>query len=465
MGRAFACRRIPTTRMRQRPRDDDDYDDNGSEGDGVEGGGRREGTVDGDGDGNGNDRKAEAARLRRRAEELRAEVRELETRMDDDRAARRGATGPRDRNGYDDGRYDDDEDDERTEGKSLGDMRVLVVGANGRLGSMVVRRLLRYHPELREVVAAVHYVGTSSTRGYGRLSYEVGAEDGIGTIGPAWGGGDDGSNARFVYDPNVMSGYNLNKLRIVEVELLDPVQVRTITEDVDAVVYCASDFEGNRPRAASSLDVAFLFRAISNPTKGRVEIEGLRNCLEGLVGGMNERRWKDERRTSSMTPDGLAGGGGTGRVAVGTGARGRRRRRRLPPTQFVLISSSPDAYGNFETPFGEYNGLKRQGERMVMTEYPSVSHAVLQMGKFDDNFVEEGRELMYAIAEEDTVVVDGVVNAVRRGGGGGGGGGDGTQKRINRRDAARAAVEALLKDDIEGKKVQVYTAVRKTDIW
>ena len=70
--------------MRQRPRDNDDYDDDdGSEGDGVEGGGWREGTVDGDGDWNGNYGKAEAARLRRRAEELRAEVHELETRMDD----------------------------------------------------------------------------------------------------------------------------------------------------------------------------------------------------------------------------------------------------------------------------------------------------------------------------------------------------------------------------------------------
>jgi hypothetical protein len=39
------------------------------------------------------------------------------------------------------------------------------------------------------------------------------------------------------------------------------------------------------------------------------------------------------------------------------------------------------------------------------------------------------------------------------------------QKRINRRDAARAAVEALLGEDIEGKKVQVYTALRKNDIW
>ena len=109
-----------------------------------------------------------------------------------------------------------------------------------------------------------------------------------------------------------------------------------------------------------------------------------------------------------------------------------------------------------------------------MEEFPSVSCSVLQMGKFDDSFVAEGQELRYAIAEEDTVVVDGVVTAVGRGGVGGGGGGgvggnigggDGMQKRINRRDAARAAVDALLSEDLEGKKVQVYTAVRKTDIW
>ena len=32
------------------------------------------------------------------------------------------------------------------------------------------------------------------------------------------------------------------------------------------------------------------------------------------------------------------------------------------------------------------------------------------------------------------------------------------------RDAARVAVEALLDEELEGKKVQVYTAVRRTDI-
>ena len=55
--------------------------------------------------------------------------------------------------------------------------RVLILGANGRLGSMVTRHLLRTHgKETKEVLAAVHFVGQATTRGYGRLSwYEVGA--------------------------------------------------------------------------------------------------------------------------------------------------------------------------------------------------------------------------------------------------------------------------------------------------
>ena len=112
-----------------------------------------------------------------------------------------------------------------------------------------------------------------------------------------------------------------------------------------------------------------------------------------------------------------------------------------------------------ETPFGEFNGVKRQGERLVMEEFPSVSYSVLQMGKYDDNFVQEGQELQYAMAEKDTVVEDGVIGAAKPVSD------DGMQKRINRRDAARAAVEALLDEDIEGKKVMCYTAERKTDIW
>jgi len=371
--------------------------------------------------------------LQEKARQLRDQIRDMESQIGEERRTRYNIQ-------RDDGDEDSDEPNNGSDGgKSLKDKRVLVLGANGRLGSMVTRHLLRSHPEVKEVVAAVHYVGQATTRGYGRLSYEVGAEDGVGTIGPAWSRED--SNASFMYDSQTMGGYNLNKLRLVEVELLDPVQVRTITEDVDAVIYCATDFEGNRPRAVASLNAAFLFRAVASPAKGRVEIEGVRNVLEGLAGNAADRKWKE-------------------RLEPGVGAVGSKAKS-ANPTQFVLVSIAPDAFGGFETPLGEFNGMKRQGERIVMEEFPSVSYSVLQMGKFDDNFVEEGQELKYAVAEEDTVVVDGVVGAKRRGDNAY----EGMQKRMNRRDAARAAVDALLDEGLEGQKVQVYTALRKTDIW
>ena len=382
-----------------------------------------------------NNNNEDAQKLQEKAQKLREQIRQMESTIGDKRSNNNALYIKKKE-------PDNDQDDQ--DGNSLKNKRVLVVGANGRLGSMVTRYLLRtYGNEIKEVVAACHYVGQATTRGYGRLSYEVGAEDGVGTIGAAWDGED--ANASFQYDPETMDGYNLNKLRIVEVELLDPVQVLTITEDVDAIIFCATDFEGNRPKAVASLNAAFLFRAVADPTKGRVEIEGVRNCLEGFLNGINQRKWKDR----------LEPGGDVDST-----------KKKTCPTQFVLVSTAPDAFGGFETPFGEFNGLKRQGERIVMEEFPSISYSVLQMGKFDDNFVEEGQPIQYAVAEEDTVVVDGVVNDKRSSGiGSSSNNADGMQKRINRRDAACAAVEALIDEGIRGKKVQCYTALRKTDIW
>lgn len=378
----------------------------------------------------------EAAKLRRKAEELRSQIRDMESKLGNDRFVRRPLPSSQPPNTDNDNK------------KSLKDKRILIVGANGRLGSMVTRHLLRSHPEVKEVVAAVHYVGQASTRGYGRLSYEVGAEDGTGTIGPAWSSEDE-RNASFMFDSQVMSTYNLNKLRIVEVELLNPTQVQTIIDNVDSIIFCATDFDGNRSRSIASLDVALFFRAVADPTKGRVEIEGLRNCLEGLVRDMNDRRWQSDRQSNepgaTIIPSTIKMNG--------------------LPTQFVLISTSPDAYGAFETPYGEFNGLKRQGERLVMEDFPSISYTILQMGKYDDNFVPEGQELQYKLAIKGTVVVDGDVTAIKQGVGVGTIVNDGMQKRINRRDAARAAVEALLSEDVQGKKIQVYTAIRKSDIW
>jgi len=270
----------------------------------------------------------EAQRYQEKANQLRDQIRSMESKISDKRSNNNAL-------------YIKEKEpttiQNESEGKSLKNKRVLVVGANGRLGSMVTRHLLRTHgEELKEVVAAVHYVGQATSRGWGRLSYEVGAEDGVGTIGAAWSPEDE-RNASFEFDPEIMGGYFLNKLRLVEVELLDPVQVRTITEDVDAIIYCATDFEGNRPRAVASLNAAFLFRAVAAPTKGRVEIEGIQNCLEGLVGNIQEQKWKNR-----LEP----------------GADVESTRKSSDPTQLVLVSSTPDALAKFETPFGEFKKVR-----------------------------------------------------------------------------------------------------------
>ena len=396
---------------------------------------------------NNDDANEEAARLQKKAQELRAQIRQMEDQIGQERRERYNKNSQKPNNDS-----DGNEEEITPNEKSLKNKRILILGANGRLGSMITRHLLRSHPEVKEVVAAVHYVGEASTRGYGRLSYEVGAEDGIGSIGAAWSSEDE-RNASFKYNPEVMDGYNLNKLRVVEVELLNPTQVRTITEDVDAIVYCATDFEGNRPRAIASLNAAFLFRAVSDPFKGRVEIEGVRNCLEGLMGGMREKKWRERRESAvgSMTGGGKDVSSTTSRSSFST-----------DPTQFVLISTDPNAFGEFETPFGEFNGLKRQGEMIVMEEFPSISYSVLQMGRFDER-VEEGLQLLYEEAKDDAGNSERTMNrdyadnkrissnipiGTRK------------QRKINRRDAARAAVEALLDENLKRKKVLVYTSIR-----
>ena len=92
----------------------------------------------------------ESARLRRQAQKLRDEIRAMEEKLAPQRAIRQASSG-------------DPSKQLLEEGAEVGEMSlkgktVLVVGANGRLGSMVCRYLLRNNP-LTKVVAAVHYVG------------------------------------------------------------------------------------------------------------------------------------------------------------------------------------------------------------------------------------------------------------------------------------------------------------------
>jgi hypothetical protein len=352
----------------------------------------------------------EAAKMRKKASELREQIRNMEGQLGPDRNRNYDAPKPP-------ASKETESEESGVTGKSLRKKRVLVVGANGRLGSMVCRYLLRSNPDT-EVVAAVHYIGgedSVTTRGYGRLSYEVGAEDGAGYIGAAWSAED--RVATFEYTDE-MKDYNLRNLRLVEVELLDPVQCNTITEGVDSVVWCATDFNGNQPRAVSGLNVALLFRAIADPTKGRVEIEGLRNILGGLKKNLQDQKWRAGEPKKASPND---------------------------PTNFVLVSTAPDAFGGFETPFGEFNGMKRQGEQIVQEDFPSISHSILQMSKFDENFVEEDLEVT---TEDSSSNYDMKEDNEK------------SKRRINRRDAARLAVEALTDDSLEGKIVQVWTAIK-----
>lgn len=344
----------------------------------------------------------EAFRLKSKADALRDQIREMEATLGDKRG----------RDYYTPTTTEDAPQEEL--GMSLKNKKVLVVGANGRLGSMVTRYLLRNFPEVGEVVAAVHYVGEASTRGYGRLSYEVGAEDGVGSIGAAW---SEERDATFQFSDE-MKSYNLQNLRVVEVELLDPLQCMTITEDIDCVIWCATDFNGNTPRAISGLNAAFLFRAFASPTKGRVEIEGLTNMLGAL-----KQSKQNKNRVSQMAGDDFS------------------KMNSNSPTSFILVSSAPNALNDFETPFGEFNGLKRQGEGIVRKDFPSLTHTILQMGCFEDNFVEESLDINYSEGDDSDQE-------------------EKLKRKINRRDAARAACEALVNEDLQGKTVEVWTALK-----
>jgi nucleoside-diphosphate-sugar epimerase len=409
---------------------DDGEGDNGDTASNQEGG--ESGSASGD-------QGTDAAKWKERAEMLRQQIRKMEQQLDEERKMRPSSANP---NMADDDsgskvvkEYDwmrrgsqgagaeegSASNDDLGGALSLRNKRVLVAGANGRLGSMVCRHLLRNYPST-QVVAAVHVVGENSptARGYGRLSYEVGAEDGVGTLGAAW---SEQRTATFEYDPNVMEGYNLQNLRVVECELLDPVQCQAVVEGCDAVVWCATDFNQNIPRAVSSLNVALLFRAVSRPTKGRVDVEGVQNMMGAIKQDLQERRRRRGESVQSSSSSSIV--------------------------NFVLVSTSSDAYEDYETPFGSFRGIKQQGEELVQ-QFPSLTTTVLQMARYEDNFVGEDLDIQMEdvvsrrTGSDELAATDASAKKSRR--------------KINRRDAARAAVEALVNQDLAGKTVQVWTA-------
>jgi len=383
---------------------------------------------------------------------------------------------------------------------ALDGKRVLVVGSNGRLGSMVCRRLLRQYPELAEVIAMVHVVpgeNSRTQRGYGRLSYEVGAEDGRGTLNPAWT--IDDNQAYFEYDEDVMADYNLQKLRVVECELLDPVQCTTIVDNsqADVIVWCASDFNGNVPRALSGgtgplSSLPFLFRAVASPEKGRVEIEGMYNIV-GALKIMKQNRKRTQQLFAENTVA-VNRNDDAATVVADADDDNATTNEASSLVDFVLASVSPDAFGDFETPFGRFLDIKRQGEDMIPDKFPSLDYTVLRFAQFDDNFVQEDLELKLGLVENEPPRIqseppsqqqieqqsysnnrNGIAQFLQLDNVGAippstqqqptaaataasPPQGRSVVRRINRRDAARAVTDALVDPDFRQKKVEIWTS-------
>jgi hypothetical protein len=105
-------------------------------------------------------------------------------------------------------------------GLTLPRATIAVAGANGRVGSMVCRELLRNHPLI--TVRALVRSASDPYQGYGRLSYEVGAEDGKMSLDSAFslgGGGRFAAPATIEFDEEVQGSYGLDRLEIRECEV------------------------------------------------------------------------------------------------------------------------------------------------------------------------------------------------------------------------------------------------------
>jgi len=211
-----------------------------------------------------------------------------------------------------------------------------------------------------------------------------------------------------------MKDYNLQNIRLVEVELLDPTQCFTITQDIDSIIWCASDFNANQPRAISGLNIAFLFRAVTRPDKGIVELDGLSNILSG---------WKQQQLSSNK-----------GFI---------QNQESSDPISFIHVSVEPNAFEESNTPDGTFKDIKLQSERILEDSFLK-SYTVLQMSRYDDNFVEEGLDIQLSKGMENTEMDDDDNVGLSR-------------RRINRRDAARATVDALINSSLINQKVQVWT--------
>ena len=284
-------------------------------------------------------------------------------------------------------------------GAALPRCMIAVAGANGRVGSMVCRHLLRNHEQV--TVRALVRSASDPYQGYGKLSYEVGAEDGKMSLAPALQFNENGvmGAATTEFDEEVQGGYGLDRLEIRECELRYARDVEDALADVDAVVYCASAFNSFRQRLPDRVDDA----------ASRIAQAGM-NLFELRLG---KAFFGDDKEDGSDEPRRKAAQGKTADVeglenTLNTLAASRRRRASLAqltggksrgggdmPALVLLSSASSlgydDAGEGSQAQENEFGFRKRTAEAAVRAA--GVPHVIVRSSVIDDVRGQEGLDV------------------------------------------------------------------------
>ena len=278
---------------------------------------------------------------------------------------------------------------------------------------MVCRELLRKHPNV--IVRALVRSAKDPWNGYGRLSYEVGAEDGKMEIGNAFRINED--TGRFLspqtveFDADVQAGYGLDRLEIRECELRYNKDVKSALGDVDGVIWCATAFNQYRSRAPDRLDEigGRIARSGANLFELRL---GKALFGEASADGMDKER-QDEARDKTADIEGLE-------LATAVLASTRRRRASLAELTGgaaadamrlgvpLVVASASSSLGYDEDRFSgelvenEFGYRKRMGEAAVRSS--QLPHVIVRSAIIDDVRTAEGLPLQVTAALSRTCV-------------------------------------------------------------
>jgi len=264
---------------------------------------------------------------------------------------------------------------------------VLVAGGNGRVGSAVVKELLRRGCNVKATVR-----NSDDVMSFERLSYEIGAEEGIGDIQAPW----VRKSVEMTATPE-MEAYGLARLQVVECDVLDAEAVAKAVRGVDAVVYCATDFAAGRPKweAPEVFTPDALFSVVDKWF--------LRDARErGRQRDMSRERRADgyaDLEGATIVADALAK---EKRLASLAGVNSVPPSKKVRPldklASFVLLSASAEALPLDKFPPGTVANLKRQAESEVLAKrLPATS--VLRLFKLKDSGREERRPVV-TVAED-----------------------------------------------------------------